>query len=96
MRVRVSTRARRELLDLGIFFLERNPAAGRRVLGDIDRAFRLLAEQPKAGKARPEFGPSIRSLPVLNHLVFYEEVPNGIVILRVLDARMDIDAKFRS
>jgi len=44
---------------------------------------------------RSEFGPDIRVLLVGVYLVIYRIMPNEIVILRVIDGRMDVEAEFR-
>ena len=43
-------------------------------------------------RARPELGPSLRSFPVGNYVVFYVPLPDGIEIVRVMNGRQDIGA----
>ncbi|WP_244443170.1 type II toxin-antitoxin system RelE/ParE family toxin [Bradyrhizobium sp. Ai1a-2] len=47
---------------------------------------------PRAGRAREDLAPKLRSFPVGNYLIFYVPVPDGIEVVRVMHARRDIDA----
>ena len=90
----LSAPARRDIDDIEAFIRARNPSAARRLLRSLRETFRLLAETPGAGRAREEFGPGVRSLPVGSYVVFYRETPGGISILRVLHGRRDIEQVF--
>ena len=46
---------------------------------------------PFAGRARPKFGDNLRSIVIGNYVVFYATLPGGIDIVRVINARRDID-----
>jgi toxin ParE1/3/4 len=46
------------------------------------------------GLSRDELLPSLRSLPIGKYLIFYLPIEEGIQIIRVLPAMMDIDAFF--
>ena len=52
---------------------------------------RQLARFPLIGRARPEFGDELRSVLVRNHVVLYFIDESELIILRVIDGRMDID-----
>lgn len=45
------------------------------------------------GRKRLQFGLDLRTLVVGDHLVFYRIEPEKILILRVLDGRMDVEAE---
>jgi toxin ParE1/3/4 len=53
----------------------------------IDR-FELLAEQPRMGRLRPEFGEGVRSFTVENYVVYYRHEGN-VLVARVLHGRRD-------
>jgi len=53
----------------------------------IDR-FELLAEQPRMGRLRPEFGTGVRSFTVENHVIYYRH-DRDVLIARVLHGRRD-------
>jgi toxin ParE1/3/4 len=90
MRVRLSGTARRDLLDIYAYLSSRNPAAADRVLRAINDSLRRLTDFPYTGRERDEFGPAIRSLVVRSYLVFHRIEGNDIVVIRVVDGRMDL------
>lgn len=47
------------------------------------------------GRERPELASNICNLPVGDHVVFFEPLPDGIDVVRVLHGRMDIEKRFR-
>jgi len=46
------------------------------------------------GRSRDELAPGVRSLPFGRYIVFFEPVPDGIDVIRVLHGSRDIDASF--
>ena len=71
-----------------------NPAAALRLLQQFRDAFRLLADFPMMGTARPELGSELRSLTVGNYLIFYRPVGEGADISRVLHSSRDIGSDY--
>lgn len=53
----------------------------------------MLADNPQAGRERPELGRGIRSFPVGNYIVFYEATACGPKIVRVLHGARDITSE---
>lgn len=60
------------------------------MLDRIGAVIDMPAHNPKAGRARPELAPSLRSFPAGNYIVFYLPIPNGIEVVRVLSGYLDI------
>ncbi len=60
----------------------------------LDRKLRLLSNQPKIGRARDHLSPGVRSMPFGRYVIFYEPLPDGIDIVRVLHSACDTDAVF--
>ena len=60
------------------------PGAADGLLAKIEDAFVKLADFPKMGPARPDFGPDLRSWPVRPYLVVYYPLSDGIVVARVI------------
>ena len=60
----------------------------------LDEKFALWATQPLMGRNRDELVPSVRSLAFGRYIVFYEPLPDGIDVVRVLHSSRDIDANF--
>jgi plasmid stabilization system protein ParE len=50
---------------------------------------------PFIGRERSSLAPGLRSIVVGNHLIFYVVEADQIIIVRVIDSRMDIDEEFR-
>ena len=51
--------------------------------------FEVIASSPDMGRLRPELKEGVRSLPVLEHVVFYEQFENNCYVLRILHHRRD-------
>ncbi|MGR3317212.1 MAG: type II toxin-antitoxin system RelE/ParE family toxin [Candidatus Anammoxibacter sp.] len=57
---------------------------------ELTTSFEKLSKTPKLGRTREEIAGNLRSFPVGRHIVFYKERSNGIDVVRVLHASMDI------
>ncbi|MBI1868751.1 MAG: type II toxin-antitoxin system RelE/ParE family toxin [Methylocystis sp.] len=95
MKVVVSSRAYRDLHRIYLFSAERNQSAAEALAAEMRQRFQNLANFPFLGRARPDLGPDVRRLTVGKHLIFYRTEQNKILILRVIDGRMDVEAEFR-
>src|SRR5882672_5960504 len=65
-----------------------SPIAADRIIDAIIDRFELLAEQPRMGRLRPEFGAGVRSFAVENHVIYYRH-DEDVLIARVLHGRRD-------
>jgi len=83
--------ARVDLLDIWNYVADDSPTKADRLLDSINKHCRTLARFPKMGRARNELGPSLRSFPVGNYVIFYREISKGIEIFRVLHGARDIE-----
>ncbi len=54
-------------------------------------AFERICRHPSIGRARPELGADIRSLPHGTHVVFYIPWRGEIAIVRVLHGAMEVE-----
>jgi plasmid stabilization system protein ParE len=90
MRLRVSGKARGDMLRAHRYLTERNPRVAERFLNEIDLRFSQLSDFPHLGRERFEFGRDLRSTRVMTYLVIYAVRPNYIDIVRVIDGRMDV------
>ena len=86
--------AQADILEIWDYIAEDNPAAADRWVDQLDAQFRLLATQPKMGRARNELAADVRSFPVGRYVVFYVSLDAGIDVVRVLHSARDIDAIF--
>jgi toxin ParE1/3/4 len=55
----------------------------------IHETCELIAENPRMGVERPDLDEDVRSFPVDRYVIFYEIIPDGIVILRVWHTARD-------
>jgi toxin ParE1/3/4 len=94
MKIVKSRAATADLRAIYRYFEAYNPYAAARIIAAVDAKFRVIAEQPRIGRERPEFGAGVRSFVSGNHVILYAIDGAKIVILRVVDGRMDLDAEF--
>lgn len=93
-RAQYTTQAREDILDIAFYIAQENPEAAHRLMRKILRACDRLGASPRAGRAREELAPHLRSFPVEKYLVFYRPVRGGIEVIRVLHGARDIAALF--
>jgi toxin ParE1/3/4 len=90
VRVVVSLRARSDILAIHSYLSERSPVAADRLLVRFSQRFDELCEFPFLGPDRSELRASLRGLLMDGYIAFYVVEADRIVIVRVLDGRMDI------
>ena len=89
MSYRLSVLAEQDLEEIWSYVAEdASPATADRLIDAIVDRFDLLAEQPRMGRLRPEFGAGVRSFSVENHVIYYRH-DEDVVIARVLHGRRD-------
>ncbi len=89
MPYRLSALAERDLEEIWSYVAEdASPAIADRLIDAIIDRFELLAEQPRMGRLRPEFGEGVRSFTVENHVIYYRHA-DDVFIARVLHGRRD-------
>ena len=72
MPYRLSSLAEQDLDEIWSYVAEdANPTTADRLMDAIVDRFELLAEQPRMGRLRPEFGVGVRSFTVENHVIYY-------------------------
>jgi len=90
-KIRISPLAEIDLLDIALHIATENISAADEFAHEIDDKFSLLATQPEMGRARPELGKELRSFVVKNYIIFYDPIPQGIFVVRVLHGARDIE-----
>lgn len=88
--------AEADILDIWDYIAEDSLAEADRWLDKLDEKLSLWATQPTMGRQRDELAPGIRSFAFGRYVVFFQPVPDGIDVVRVLHASRDIDASFGS
>jgi toxin ParE1/3/4 len=91
VRVVVSLRADTDILDIHSYLAERSIVAADRMLARFSQRFDELREFPFLGPDRSELRPSMRGLLIDGYIAFYIVEVDRIVIVRVIDGRMDIE-----
>ena len=89
MPYRLSTLAEQDLEEIWSYVAKdaSDTRADRLIDAIVDR-LELLAEQPRMGRVRPEFGDGVRSFTVENHVIYYRH-DRDVLIARVLHGRRD-------
>lgn len=89
MPYRLSALAELDLDDIWSYVAEEaSPATADRLIDDIIDRFDLLAERPGMGRARPEFGPGVRTFAVDYYVIYYRQ-EGDVLIARILHGRRD-------
>jgi toxin ParE1/3/4 len=95
MKIVWSEKAEKDLLQIYAYPSKRNPRAADALVDDVDAKFKNLSRFPFIGRERSSLALGLRSVLVGTHLIFYLVEHDRIVIVRVIDGRMDIDEEFK-
>jgi toxin ParE1/3/4 len=57
---------------------------------DTGACFERLADNPRLGRPAKELAPGLRRYEHRSHIVFFQQVDSGILIVRVLHYRMEL------
>jgi toxin ParE1/3/4 len=91
-RLRVSRKARRDLVEIFAYIAEDNLDEARRTNAKLVATFEAIAQQPGIGRERPELDSGIQSLPVAPYVIYYRHTLSIVKVLRVLHGARDIIA----
>jgi toxin ParE1/3/4 len=83
-------KAEADLLEIWLFIAQESPRAADRLLDRIETQCRLLADNPRLGRERPELAPDARAWIVGRYLVLYREQDDGIEVVRVVHGARDV------
>ena len=95
MKIFISERAKRDLLQIFSYVAERNQFAADNIIEAIDSKFEQLSRFPFIGRERTSLAEGLRSIVARTHLIFYTVERERITIVRVIDGRMDVDEEFQ-
>lgn len=84
VRITRSRPARADLREIWLYVAQDSIEAADRLLDRLDRTVRMLANNPGIGERRDDLRAGLRRFVMGNYLVFYETVPGGIRVVRVL------------
>lgn len=86
-----SADAENDLVRLWLHIAEHSPNAADRYIWRIQEACEGVLQFPRKGTKRTDLGENCRKLVVGNYVVFYDDLPDEIIILRVFHTKEDID-----
>jgi len=87
--VRFSRLAEKDLLGIARYTLRTwGRAQALRYLDDLQTCCGMLAQKPALGRRCDNFRPELRRLERGRHVIFYRSVRGGILVSRILHARM--------
>jgi len=91
-RYRLSARADADIFAIAEYTIAQfGIEQARRYRDGLERVFRMLAENPRRGRSAAQFAENLRRWEYESHIVFYVPEPRGVLIVRVLHRRMDIE-----
>ena len=93
-RVTRRPQAQADILEIWDYIAEDSLIDADRWVDRLDEKLILWATQPLMGRTRDELAAGIRSLAFGRYVVFFEPLPDGIDIVRVLHGSRDIDTNF--
>ncbi len=93
-RYQISPLAEQDLEAIGDFIAQDNPHRAITFIVELRNQCARIATNPKACRLRPELGKDIRSLAYGNYVIFFQETPDALCIVRVLHGAMDIQGQF--
>ena len=76
--------ARADVLNIWEYIAADNAAAADKLIRRLDEVVRLLAEQPELGSPQDKYRVGLRCMPVGAYLIFYDQVPDAIRVIRIL------------
>jgi toxin ParE1/3/4 len=91
VRVVVSQRASSDILAIHSYLAERSLVAADRILARFSQRFDELCEFPFLCPDRSELRASLRGLLIDGYIAFYLVEADRIVIVRVVDGRVDLE-----
>jgi len=86
----IAPAAQQDLSDIYDYIARDKPLAAANWVEKIEEKCKLIAETPKFGERRPEYGAEIRSSVVGRYVIFFRPIENGIEVARVIAGGRDI------
>ncbi|MEG4225740.1 type II toxin-antitoxin system RelE/ParE family toxin [Microcoleus sp. N9_B2] len=80
-RLVITIDASRDLSEISDYFLEQSIDAGDRFVEGFGKKCQYLAEFPYLGRSYDRFAPGLRGIPLMDYIIFYQIVGEGIEIL---------------
>jgi len=92
-RIRLSFSARKDLESIAAYTAkEWGTVQRKKYMLLIKNGFLMLQENPLLGRMRDDIDTDLFSYPVEKHIIFYRSSAESLLVVRILDGRMDIPA----
>lgn len=92
---RLSGRAATDLEAIAEFTINRfGLKQARQYRDQLKACFENLAENPVMGRRAEQFARGLRRFEHGSHIIFYLPVDDGVLVVRILHARMDASGRF--
>jgi toxin ParE1/3/4 len=82
--------ARRDLIEIWNYIADGSVRSADALIDQVDAKLTLLATNPKLGRTRDELSVGLRSVSVGRYILFYQILPDGILLVRVLHSARDL------
>ena len=84
-----------DLLDIWNYIADDSPDRADNFLDRIESKLMTLAQNSGLGRKRSELLSDLRSFPIGNYVVFYQQIEGGIDVIRLLHGSRDIEEVFK-
>lgn len=88
--IRKTRRSREDYAAIHAFVKEQSPQNADMLLREFDSKLAMLAATPSLGRLRSELGKGLRSWGLHGFSLFYRATGDGIELIRVLHASIDV------
>jgi toxin ParE1/3/4 len=89
MQVVIMQKAREDLIGIGDYIAKDNKAAAANFVIKLKKRCESIALAPQGYRARPEFGPDMRSVALQSYIIFYTLTDDKIKIMRIVHGSQD-------
>ena len=84
-----------DLLNIWDYIADDSPDRVDDFLDRVESKLMTLAQNSGLGRKRSELLPDLRSFPIDNYVVFYQQIDGGIDVIRLLHGSRDIEEVFK-
>ncbi len=92
-RILKTRQSREDYIAIEDYIARDSPQNAEMIIRLVDEKLNVLADNHHIGRPRPELAPNLRSWNVHRFVLFYRPMEDGIILIRVLHASMDITAR---
>jgi len=94
MRPTLSPLAERDLESIGDYISQESPRRALSFMRELRQQCDRIGLNPQGYRPRPELGDDMRSCPYGNYVIFFDVLPQGVTVQRILHAARDLSVIF--